>query len=283
MNDTPAILTDTTLCTGCEKCVDACRTENSLGKDQRWRHRGPVDGLSATRYCAVLRRPHHRYIRQQCRHCLDPACASACLVGALQKSPEGPVIYDPDKCIGCRYCMLACPFGIPRYDWDQPVPYIRKCNLCYDRLKEGKIPACVEACPEKATIYGTRRQLLAEAHRRLRAQPDKYVQRVYGETEVGGTSVLYISDIPLGFLGWKDELGQRPLPDRTRVALEEVPWTIPTVGCLMGGIYWIIERRRKLAALGSDVASETAATGREAAVGSGAGRGETVSKEARAE
>ena len=168
-----AILTDTTLCIGCEKCVEACRRENKLGEDKPrpWKMR--IDDLSATRYTTIVRRPGSRFVRQQCRHCRQPACVSACLVGALQKTPEGPVIYDPDRCIGCRYCMMACPYGIPRYDWDKPVPYVRKCTLCYARLGQGREPACVEACPTKATIFGARDDLLAEAHRRIRRNPRK--------------------------------------------------------------------------------------------------------------
>ena len=172
---------------------------------------------------------------------------SACLVGAMQKTPEGPVIYDPERCMGCRYCLLACPYGIPRYDWDGPVPFVHKCTMCYHRLSEGGIPACVEACPQEATIFGERQTLLAEARRRLAANPDRYVQRIFGEHEVGGTSVLYISDINLGFLGWKPDLGEQALPELTWASLKKVPPVILGVGGLMGGIYWTINRRMRLA------------------------------------
>ena len=244
MTTSYAILTDTTLCTGCEKCVEACRSENELGKDvpRRWKQR--IDDLSSTRYTTIVRRPGNRFVRQQCRHCLEPACVSACLVGALEKTPEGPVIYDRDKCMGCRYCMMACPYGIPRYDWDQPVPYIRKCNMCYDRLRAGGQPACVEACEQKATIFGRRDAMLEEARRRIREAPDK---KVFGETEVGGTSVLYISDIPLDFLAFKPELGDKPLPELTWAALSKVPPLVIGVGGVMAGVWWIIGRRMKLA------------------------------------
>ena len=244
----PAILTDTTLCTGCEKCVEACKQEHGLGRDRPGRGQGTVDGLSSTRFCAILRRPNDRFVRHQCRHCADPACVSACLVGAMQKSAGGPVIYDPAKCMGCRYCLVACPYGIPRYDWDQPVPYVRKCTLCYERLRDkNAVPACVEACPERATIFGDRTQLLHEAKRRLEVYPDNYVQHVYGEHEVGGTSVLYISDAPLDFLGWQPDLDDRPLPDRTWASLKKVPPVIVGVAGLMTGIHWIIGRRMTLA------------------------------------
>ena len=247
-----AILTDTTLCTGCEKCVEACRSENELGKDvpRRWKRR--IDDLSSTRYTTIVRRrdkekPGIRFVRQLCRHCVDPACVSACLVGALQKTPEGPVIYDSDKCMGCRYCMVACPYEIPRYEWEKAVPEVRKCNMCYDRVKEGGQPACVEACREQATIFGGRDELLKEAHRRIQDDPDKYIDKVFGETEIGGTSVIYVSDIPLDFLACKPELGDRPLSELTWAALSKVPSLAVGVGGVTAGVWWIIGRRMKLA------------------------------------
>jgi formate dehydrogenase iron-sulfur subunit len=243
-----AILTDTTLCTGCDKCVEACKKEKGLGKDEprRWKQR--IDDLSSTRYTTMVQRSEHRFARKQCRHCLEPACVSVCLVGAMQKTPEGPVIYDTERCIGCRYCMMACPYGIPRYDWQATVPYVRKCDMCAERIKGGGEPACVEACPEKATIFGRRDELLEEAHRRISANSGKYLPRVYGETEIGGTSVLYVSDIPLDFLAWKTNLGDEPLPDLTLAALSKVPPLLLGVGGLMAGIFWITGRRMKLAA-----------------------------------
>ncbi len=248
MSASYAILTDTTLCTGCEKCVEACKQENSLGKDlpRPWQKR--IDDLSSTRYSTILRRSGAHFVRQQCRHCLEPACVSACLVGAMKKTEEGPVIYDGDRCMGCRYCMMACPYGIPRYDWDEPVPYVQKCDMCYQRLKKGKQPACVEACPEKATIFGYRDDLLKEAHKRIATYPGKYLNKVYGETEIGGTSVLYLSDISLDFLTFKPELGDKPLPERTMAALSKVPPLILGMGGLMTGIWWFIGRRMKIAA-----------------------------------
>ena len=243
-----AILTDTTLCTGCEECVAACKEKNELGKDipHRWKQR--IDDLSSTRYTTIVRRPGNRFVRRQCRQCLKPACVSACIVGALQKMPDGSVTYDDERCIGCRYCMMACPYGIPRYDWQAAVPYVRKCDLCSDRLAVGKEPACTEACPEKATIFGSRDELLEEAHRRISTSPGKYQRRVFGETEVGGTSVLYVSDIPLDFLAWKSDLGDEPLPALTLAALSKVPPLILGVGGLMAGVFWITGRRIKLAA-----------------------------------
>ncbi len=241
-----AILTDTTKCIGCHLCVEACKKENHLPQDvpRRW---DLDDGLSARNWTSVVGRESDKFVRKQCRHCLEPACVASCPVGALHKTEIGAVVYDNNRCIGCRYCMMACPFGIPRYDWDQLVPYIRKCVLCYEtRLKYGKQPACTEVCPTKATVFGDRNELLAEAHRRLQGSTPRYIKKVWGEHEIGGTSVLYISDIDLDFLAYDQPLADKPLPERTRMAMEVVPVTFADVGLAMGGLRWIIGRRMKL-------------------------------------
>jgi formate dehydrogenase iron-sulfur subunit len=240
-----AILTDVTKCIGCLECVAACKATYALKTElpKIWQKN---DGLSANNWTSVLQKNGNHYVRKQCRHCLEPACVSACPVGALSKTPEGPVIYDNSKCLGCRYCMMACPYGIPRYDWDQPVPYIRKCIMCYDRIKEGRQPACTKACPVEATIFGNRHELLDEAHRRIQQNPGKYINRVWGEHEVGGTSVLYISDIDLGFLSYQPNLGTQTLPQTTSTAMELVLPTFFCMGGFMLGLNWIIKRRMKL-------------------------------------
>lgn len=243
-----AILTDVTRCIGCLECVAACKKQNHLGLDvpRTWQNN---DGLSAQNWTSILQKPGPdgapTYIRKQCRHCLEPACASACPVGALHKTPEGPVMYDNDKCLGCRYCMMACPYGIPRYDWDQQVPYVRKCIMCYDNVKAGDQPACTKACPKEATIFGTREELLAEAHRRIKANPGLYIDHVWGEHEVGGTSVLYISDISLDFLCYQPNL-KTSLPSTTSTAMKAVPFAFVGMGGVMLGLNWIIKRRQKL-------------------------------------
>lgn len=252
-----AILIDTTRCIGCEECVLACKEENDLGPDRLRPGQQAVDGLSATRFSTILRYPDDHFVRQQCRHCLEPACVSACLVGAMQKTPEGPVIYDSELCMGCRYCLMACPYGIPRYEWDEAAPLVKKCTLCYPRIQEGKEPACVEACPEEALLFGDRDELLAEARRRIAESPGTYVDHIYGEKEVGGTSVLYLSDISLGFLGWAENLGEGEIPQLTYAALKKVPWTILGMGSLMGGLYWVINRRMKLSARAADEPAQT--------------------------
>ena len=242
-----AILTDTTKCIGCNRCVKACKTGNKTGKDRPWRWKKRIDDLSDSRWTTVLPAPNGGYMRKQCRHCAEPACVSACIVGALQKTPEGPVIYDNSICIGCRYCMMSCPYDIPRYSWEDPVPYIKKCTMCYERIKEGKVPYCVEACPTQATIFGDRDELLAEAKRRLKAEPNKYINRVWGEKEIGGTNVLYLSDVDISdLLAWKKDLGNTPLPHKTWVILNKMPAVFLGVGAVLGGVWWVIDRRDRL-------------------------------------
>ncbi|MCL5991979.1 MAG: 4Fe-4S dicluster domain-containing protein [Bacteroidetes bacterium] len=255
-----AILTDITKCIGCNECVKACKVINNLPPDKprEWQK---TDGLSASNWTSVLHNGKYN-LRKQCRHCLEPACVSVCPVGALHNTETGAVIYDNNKCLGCRYCMMACPYGIPRYDWDEPVPYIKKCILCYYKIQNGTIsqPACTSACPTGATIYGERNELLKEARRRIKSEPDKYLNTIYGEKEVGGTNVLYITakDCPLDFLLYYNnriekgiELAGMPdlneaLPITTKWAMGAVPFAFLGMGALMSGIYWVINRRSKL-------------------------------------
>lgn len=246
-----AILTDTTKCIGCDECAIACKKVNHLQPDapRRW---DVEDGLSARNWTSIVEGPSRSFVRKQCRHCLDPACVSACPVGALTRVEWGAVIYDSARCMGCRYCMMSCPYGIPRYAWDQAVPYVRKCILCYDRIRAGGRPACTEACPTKATIFGDRDQLLAEAHRRIREAPGAYVNRVWGESELGGTSVLYISNVDLSFLAPDLPHTGTPLPERTAVAMDAVPFAFTGAVAVMAGLNWIIGRRMKRQAEGSD-------------------------------
>ncbi len=239
-----AILTDTTKCIGCLECVSACKKEYGLPMDipRIWQKN---DGLSSNNWTSVLQKPNKHYIRKQCRHCLEPACVASCPVGALHQTELGAVVYDSDKCLGCRYCMMACPFGIPRYDWDRRVPYVRKCTLCYDRIRSGKQPACTEACPEEATVFGDRDDLISMAHARIEQNPGRYLNRVWGEHEVGGTSVLYLSDIDLGFLSYQPDM-VIPLPKTTETAMQAVLPAFFGTGAVLLGLSWVIRRRQKL-------------------------------------
>jgi formate dehydrogenase iron-sulfur subunit len=189
--------------------VEACVSANALDPGAAATARATArDGLSAGRLLALAPLGGTRYARASCMHCLEPSCVAACLVGGIRKSPEGPVIYDPTKCIGCRYCMLACPFHVPRYEWDKPVPFMRKCNLCAERVRDGNRPACVEACPHDALRFGEREALIREARARLAKDPERYLPRIWGESEWGGTSILYVSDVDLSPAGWP----RRPAP-----------------------------------------------------------------------
>jgi len=239
-----AILIDTTKCTGCNKCVNACAKEFNQGMYLPWRW-SSNDGLSFNRYISVTQLYDNHYIRRQCMHCLEPACVSVCPVGALQKTKEGPVIYDKNICIGCRYCMMACPYGIPKHSWGSSSSYIHKCSMCYEnRIQTGKIPACIEACPEEAAIFGNRKELIKIAKNRIKTNPQKYIQRIFGEKELGGTSVLYISDMDLNFLGMNKTLGEKALPEYTEIAMKSVPSVFIGVGAIMYGIYWVYERKK---------------------------------------
>jgi formate dehydrogenase iron-sulfur subunit len=247
-----SLLTDVTKCIGCNECVKACREANDLPPDKPWRWLNKITDLSSARWTTINRVDADggdRFVRRHCRHCLEPACVEACIVGALQKSPEGAVIYDRDICIGCRYCMIACPFEIPRYSWEDTVPYVQKCDFCYERVQqEGKLPACVEACPAEATIFGEREELLAEARRRLASEPGKYIQRIWGEREVGGTSVLYVSDVNINLTDLDAPISdETPMPERTFKILHHMPEVFVEMAVVMGGIYWVIERRDRLA------------------------------------
>jgi Fe-S-cluster-containing dehydrogenase component len=137
------------------------------------------------------------------------------MLGALHKAEFGIVRYNPDLCVGCRYCEMACPFNVPKFEWDSLAGKIRKCELCAHRLAEGKLPGCCEACPTGAVIFGKRADLLAEAHRRIDAEPQKYLPHVYGETEAGGTQVLYLAHLDFEKLGLPD-YGDRPVPQTVK-------------------------------------------------------------------
>lgn len=245
-----AILTDVTRCIGCENCVAACKKANATGDDDApWMWQGGATELSSTRWTTIAR-SEGRYVRVHCRHCLDPACAAACPVGALHTTDSGAVAYNPDICLGCRYCMVACPFRLTRYEWNSPLPRVRKCILCYEAIRAGRMtqPACTAACPTEATIFGEREALLAEARRRIQATPKKYIRHVWGEHEVGGTSVLYISDVDLEAAGWPARLPDHAVPELAKNVLSTVPATFLTVGAAMAGIHWVVRRRDRLAA-----------------------------------
>ncbi|MBI5624825.1 MAG: 4Fe-4S dicluster domain-containing protein [Elusimicrobia bacterium] len=245
VGERPAVLTDLTRCIGCRSCMRACRDANDLpvtGPDEsirltkreelsvfQWTAVNPERGRDQQGHPAV------RNVKRQCMHCLEPACASVCPVGALHQTPQGPVIYRAERCIGCRYCMVACPFEVPRFDWNSGLtPVIGKCQFCApQRLFEGLPTACSAACPTGALKFGNRTGLVFEARARIESRAAYYVPRIYGEEEIGGTSWLYISDVPFEELGFK-KLGKRPLPSLTWDVVSRLPAVALTVAVLLG-------------------------------------------------
>lgn len=290
---TKAVLFDGTLCTACRGCEDACKKKYNLPPIELT---GAVDlpaeptssnksytrppELSATTWIKVritelddAKGYRQVKILRKCMHCVHPACIAACPVGALHKDDNGATVYDDKKCIGCRFCMLACPFGIPTFEWDKPISYIRKCIFCPDLVAEGKLPACVDACKKRlfsAIIFGDREEMLAVARKRINDSPGKFVDHIFGEKEIGGTNWLSISPEPFELLGlrtynstvlpanfkdkywggnWGDltnKLGTEPVATNAEKAMATVPIMLPSVAIIMSGLYWVFKRKDKL-------------------------------------
>jgi formate dehydrogenase iron-sulfur subunit len=257
------MLVDTTLCAGCRGCEAACSEANGLPAPVDTGNPRIFNGVRVTdqRTYTVVNRfknpkdPDGRFVKKQCMHCVEPACASACLTKALEKLPEGPVIYHKDRCLGCRYCMVACPFEIPKYEYDKASPYVQKCTFCIERQRAGKQPACASVCPNGALLFGNREELLDVARLRVYQNPEKYVHHIYGETEVAGTSWLYITDVPFENLGFKTNLGHNPYSALTQSALSTVPMIMTLWPPLLMGMY-TFAKRKELVAKESTAASE---------------------------
>jgi formate dehydrogenase iron-sulfur subunit len=239
-----AILYDATLCIGCKACEQGCAERNKLPYNDTI---AAEEVQSAHKYTAVMTKGE-KFMRRLCMNCEEPTCASVCPVGALRKTKDGPVIYEEKRCMGCRYCMAACPFGVPKYEWSKALPAVRKCDMCSDRVAAGKMTACAEVCPTGATKFGERAELIAEAKKRLHDNPGNYVNHIYGLEEVGGTSVLLLSSVPFEKFGYRTDLVREPLPLYTFRVLSRIPDIVGLGGVLLGGIWWITDRRTKVAA-----------------------------------
>ena len=271
-------LIDITKCIGCRACQVACKQWNEregehTELDFNLGFQNPAT-LSANTYTLITfhevpdgKAPgglHYLFTMRRCLHCLEPACASACPTTALDRQTDGPVSYDSNKCIGCRYCIWACPWGVPTAEWDSLTPKIQKCTHCADRASQpvplarnGQAlnrdesaqfsqnivtPACVKACPADCLRFGTRDELLQEAHSRISSHPDKYVDHIYGEKEAGGTSVLYLSSVPFDKIGFPD-VADTPYPGFSKIALHAVPPAVIAIGAMLGGVYALLKRR----------------------------------------
>jgi Fe-S-cluster-containing dehydrogenase component len=252
-DDKPGVLVDTTRCVGCRACEAACAEANGLppppeGDDVLAARRD----TSQTAFTVINRTEApgggDRFGKKQCMHCISPACASACPVRALDKQPSGPVTYNPSKCMGCRYCMVACPFEIPKYEYESAVPRVRKCSFCAPRQAKGLPPACAEVCPSGALTFGTRHELLEEAKKRIYAPGATYVRHVYGEHEAGGTSWLYVSDVPFEKLALATGMPDRPYTDLVAGALGAPPFIMTLWPPLLMGLYTFSKRREEVEA-----------------------------------
>ncbi|WP_129126228.1 4Fe-4S dicluster domain-containing protein [Geomonas oryzae] len=255
-NKTKAFLIDMTKCTGCRGCQVACKQWNQLGAEKTEFFTGegyqnpPL--MSEYTFTRIKFRDYEKngqnefaFYKEMCMHCNEPACASVCPVGAFKKTKEGPVTYDADRCIGCRFCMVACPFGVPKYEWSKALPLVRKCTGCYSRVKEGLKPACATTCVSAIT-YGNREDMIKEANKRIAARPEKYLKKLYGSEEAGGTSVIYLTALPFDELGFKP-VTKRPLPSYTWQALRLVPGIFLTVGSSLSLLSWFNHRKERIA------------------------------------
>jgi formate dehydrogenase iron-sulfur subunit len=260
--DRYGVLVDTTVCNGCRRCEWAC---NEWNKNPNF----PIHTFDDKSVFDKVRRTHAEtftvvnrfinpkdhapiYVKKQCMHCEVPACEDACFVDAFQKTEMGPVVYNDSLCVGCRYCMIACPFDIPAYEYHEPVtPRITKCTFCFDRItREGQVPACVQICPTETLRFGRRQDLIALAHEKIRNNPQRYVDHVYGEHEVGGTSWLYLSSVPFERIGFRTDIGKKPIPDTSKgflftTKVLEIAAAWPLV---YGAFYMISKRREKASA-----------------------------------
>ncbi len=210
-------LVDTTLCVGCRKCEEACNKRHNLAKpNESFEEKAVLEKErrpDETSYTVINKyyqknigsltwRTKPTFVKFQCMHCNDPSCVSACIVGALTKTGKGPVVYDAKKCIGCRYCMVACPFQIPAYEYNNPLtPEVMKCTFCFEYINDGKLPACAQVCPMEVIVFGKKTEILDLARNRIKKKKGKYVEHIYGEKEVGGTSWIYLASEPFDKIG----------------------------------------------------------------------------------
>ncbi len=250
------VLFDETRCIGCRKCEAGCNKVNKLPAPAKpftdltvLDHERRTDEKTYTVVNKYRGKNGTVFRKVQCNHCQEPACASVCFVHAFTKNPDGSVTYDPSVCVGCRYCMVACPFYIPAYEYSDPLtPRVMKCTMCHDQIQSGEqnMPGCVAACPKEALTYGRRADLIEIARERIRRNPDRYVHHIYGEKEMGGTNWMYISGDPFKDIGFNEELGEKSVPDIAAGPLSVVPMVAALWPALLGGIWAISKRKEKV-------------------------------------
>lgn len=247
-SQTYSMLNDSTKCIGCRACQSACKNYRGFsvtGEDKKHDMPLELNAKNLTLIKLYKEGDKFSFVKRQCMHCNDPACVSACPVSALVKQDNGVVTYDKDKCIGCRYCMMACPFDVPTFEYNKTFPVIMKCDFCKELLAEGKTTECARVCPTGAITFGKREEMLKEAKRRIKSEPDKYINHIYGEKEVGGTSVLYLSSVPFEKLGLQT-FDYEPVPDMAESIQHGIfKYFIPPVA-LYGalGIYSLISKKK---------------------------------------
>jgi len=220
------ILYDSTRCVGCQSCEYACAKANGLPEPTDSPEIGMLRKTNESRRSVINGYNTSKgevYVKRQCMQCNEPACTAACLTQAMLKTKEGPVIWRGEKCMGCRYCMVSCPFDIPKFEYFSSNPKITKCDMCHDRLLEGKMPACVENCETEALVFGTRWELIKEARKRIQENPELYVDQIYGEKEAGGTGFLYLSPVPFDELGFSTNIQKTSYPELSKGFLYSVP------------------------------------------------------------
>lgn len=240
------MLYDAAKCKGCRGCEYDCSEANGLPepiptKDLKGNRK--TDETHRTVVNTYKTSKGNVHLKIQCFHCNEPACAAACLTRAMHKTRMGPVVWDSNKCMGCRYCMVSCPFDIPKFEYHSANPRIEKCDLCFNRLRTGEMPACAANCPNEALMYGTRRELIREARRRIYERPDLYVDHIYGEHEAGGTGWLYLSPVPFEELEMKTNVQQSSYPALTKGFLYSVPTIFVLIPTLLLGIQQATKRR----------------------------------------
>lgn len=243
------VLTDTTRCIGCRSCEIACAKAHDLEvPDIENVNALETERTTSEKQWTVVNRYDTEkgevFVKKQCMHCWQPACTSACLTNAMFKTKEGPVIWRSGKCMGCRFCMVSCPFVIPKFEYNTWNPKIQKCSMCWERLEQNKKPACVEACPTDALMFGMKRDLMEIARVRIYRHPDKYVHQIYGEHEVGGTGWLYLSAVPFEQIGFRTDLGTTPYPEYTKEFLYSVPVILFGAPALLLGLSFLTEKTK---------------------------------------